>query len=190
MKSKLLAASAMLLTMAIGAPALAQQPLPSALGGAGAFHDFLESHPRIRADLEKNPNLVNNPGYVEDHPAFNQFYRNHPEVRGELKENAPDFMRREEWAFKHPAQYQRSESHWKAGVREQREDQNMDKYLDSHPNAARKLEQNPGLANNPAFLKNHPGCAHFEETHPGVEQQMRNHPRKFMNGEENYERKH
>lgn len=190
MTRKSLASFVAIVGMAIAVPAFAQQPLPEALGGAGAFHDFLASHPNIRTDLVKNPNLVNNPDFVEDHPAFKQFYSNHPEVRTEMQQNAPDFMHREEWAFRHPEQYQREQARWRSGVREQREDQNTDKFMDTHPNVDQKLEQNPGLANNPAFQKKHPGFAHFEETHPGVQQQMQRHPRKFMNGERNFERNH
>jgi hypothetical protein len=190
MKSKLLTISAIFMAMAFTAPAFAQEPLPNALGGAGAFHDFLGNHPQIRHDLEKNPNLINDPEYVEHHPAFNEFYSKHPEVRGEMKENAPEFMRREEWAFKHPEKYQGEQARWRNGVREEREERNTDKFMDTHPNVERKLEEHPGRANNPEFLKTHPGFAHFEETHPGVQQQMQNHPRKFMNREQNYDRSH
>ena len=190
MKSRLLAASATLMTLAFVAPAFAQQPLPQALGGEGAFHNFLESHPQIKSDLKKDPGLVNNPEYVEKHPAFKEFYGKHPEVQGELKENAPEFMRREEWGFRHQEKYEHSEARWRNAQNREREESNMDKYMDKHPNVEKKLEEHPGRANNPEFLKNHPGFAHFEETHPGVERQMQNHPRKFMNGQQNYDRSH
>jgi len=67
-----------------------------AFGGEEAFYQFLGDHPQIRHQLEKNPNLVNDPGYLRDHPQFREFYRNHDEVRRELARNAPDIMRREE----------------------------------------------------------------------------------------------
>jgi hypothetical protein len=58
--------------------------------------DFLGEHPRIRHELEANPNLVNNPAYLRDHPQFIDFFRNHDEVRRELERNAPEIMHREE----------------------------------------------------------------------------------------------
>lgn len=42
------------------------------------------------------------------------------------------------------------------------------------------------FANSAWDAKRHPGFAGFEQTHPGV-QQFQNHPRKFMNREENHE---
>ena len=67
-----------------------------AFGGEQAFFDFLGEHPRIRHELEANPNLVNNPAYLRDHPQFIEFFRNHDEVRRELERNAPEIMHREE----------------------------------------------------------------------------------------------
>ena len=71
-------------------------PSAFAFGGEEAFYQFLGNHPQIRHDLEANPNLVNKPGYLRDHPEFREFFRNHDEVRRELARNAPDIMRREE----------------------------------------------------------------------------------------------
>jgi hypothetical protein len=67
-----------------------------AFGGESAFYEFLGDHPQIRQELEANPNLANEPGYIRDHPQFIEFYRNHDEVRRELARNAPEIMRREE----------------------------------------------------------------------------------------------
>ena len=75
-----------------------------AFGGERAFYDFLGNHPKIRHELEANPNLVNDPGYLHDHPQFREFFRNHDEVQRELARNAPEIMRKEEIdaAQRHP----------------------------------------------------------------------------------------
>ena len=162
----------------------------SAFEGEGAFYSFLESHPQIKKDLKANPNLANDPAYLQAHPQFEQFYHNHGEVRGELKGNASDIMHREEWDMNHPQQERRDQARWKAGVSEQREEANTDRFMDSHPDVERKLEAHPNLANDPAFLNSHPGLQRFEETHPGVTQQLRERPRKFMSQEEQYDKNH
>jgi hypothetical protein len=48
--------------------------------------------------------LVNDPGYLHDHPQFREFFRNHDEVQRELARNAPEIMRKEEIdaAQRHP----------------------------------------------------------------------------------------
>jgi hypothetical protein len=53
-------------------------------------------HPQIRHELEDNPNVVNELGYLRDHPQFREFFRDHDEVRRELARNAPEIVRKEE----------------------------------------------------------------------------------------------
>jgi hypothetical protein len=89
MKPRLLLLTAALFGFAGQTPAFA-------FGGESAFYEFLGNHPQIRHELEVNPNLVNEPRYLRDHPQFQEFYRNHDEVRRELARNAPEIMRREE----------------------------------------------------------------------------------------------
>jgi hypothetical protein len=59
------------------------------------FDQFLDSHPQIKAELHRNPSLVNNREYVEKHSELRAFLDSHPSVREELRENPGVFMRRE-----------------------------------------------------------------------------------------------
>jgi hypothetical protein len=59
------------------------------------FDQFLDSHPQIRAELSRNPSLVNNREYVEKHQELRTFLEGHPGVREELRENPGVFMHRE-----------------------------------------------------------------------------------------------
>ena len=59
------------------------------------FDQFLDSHPQIRAELSRNPSLVNNREYVEKHQELRTFLEGHPGVREQLRENPGVFMRRE-----------------------------------------------------------------------------------------------
>lgn len=59
------------------------------------FDQFLDSHPQIRAELSRNPSLVNNREYVEKHQELREFLESHPGVREELRENPGVFMHRE-----------------------------------------------------------------------------------------------
>jgi hypothetical protein len=89
MKHRLFLITAALIGFAWQTPAFA-------FGGESAFYDFLGNHPQIRHELEANPNVVNEPGYLRDHPQFREFFRDHDEVRRELARNAPEIMRKEE----------------------------------------------------------------------------------------------
>ena len=59
------------------------------------FDRFLDNHPQIRADLQKNPALVNDSGYLQQHTDLKDFLQSHAGVREELRENPSAFMRAE-----------------------------------------------------------------------------------------------
>jgi hypothetical protein len=56
------------------------------------FGDFLGDHSKIDQQLSKNPSLVNNKEYMENHPELQQYLQAHPGVQEELKENPQAFM--------------------------------------------------------------------------------------------------
>jgi hypothetical protein len=53
---------------------------------------FLDSHPEIEEQLEKNPMLIRNEEFVENHPALQEYLQQHPEIREEFSENPQAFM--------------------------------------------------------------------------------------------------
>ncbi len=59
------------------------------------FDAFLDSHPQIAADLQKNPSLVNDSQYVNSHKELKDFLEDHPAVRNALKDHPEQFINRE-----------------------------------------------------------------------------------------------
>ena len=59
------------------------------------FDNYLDKHPDVRADLERNPKLIDDPGYLKKHPHLKDFLEHHPNTREELRENPQAFMHRE-----------------------------------------------------------------------------------------------
>jgi hypothetical protein len=53
---------------------------------------FMDSHPEIAEQLQKDPSLIKNKEFVENHPALEQFLKTHPGVREEFTENPNAFM--------------------------------------------------------------------------------------------------
>ena len=106
----------------LGLASLVLSPSSFAFEGEGAYDQFLANHPGIRHDVQRDPNLVNDPAYLEAHPQFKQFYRNHGEVRGELRENPNGIMQREDYDLAHPRQERRDERQWRQEEREHRRD--------------------------------------------------------------------
>src|SRR6266852_5828943 len=138
---------------------------------------FMDSHPEIAEQLHKNPSLVNNEEFVENHPALQQFLANHPGVREEYKENPNGFMSREQ-------NFDRRED--LVGDRDvtHQELVNMDRFMDSHPEIAEQLRKNPSLVNNEEFVENHPALQQFLANHPGVREEYKENPNGFMSREQ------
>ena len=64
--------------------ALASPVWSSLRSEVNQFHEFLQSHPRVSAELRANPNLVNSTRYLNKHDDLAVFMRHHPDVKREL----------------------------------------------------------------------------------------------------------
>ncbi len=60
------------------------------------FDAFLDSHPQIAKDLQKNPGLLDDQNYLNSHPELRQFLSTHAGVREQVKEHPQIFMKREQ----------------------------------------------------------------------------------------------
>lgn len=147
-------------------------------GDVSTFDAFLDHHPMMAQQLSANPGLVRNEEYLERHPDLRNFLNTNPEVRNELTETPRWFMQRE-------TQYRTLES--TNGGLNRVEMDNLDRYLDTHPDVARELAARPGLADNREYLGRHAELREFLARHPGVWSQFRAHPNWLMFREQRFE---
>jgi phage-related protein len=143
---------------------------------------FMDSHPEIAEQLRKNPALVDNKQFVQDHPALQEFLASHPGVREEMKENPNAFMHREE-------RFDRREDGMRDRDVTRGELANMDRFMDSHPEIAEQMRKDPSLVNNKEFVANHPALQEFLASHPGVREEYRENPNAFMRQEQRFDRR-
>jgi hypothetical protein len=59
---------------------------------------YMDSHPEVSQQLEKNPALVDNRSYVDSHPGLHEYLQTHPVARHDWKS--------------HPFRYMRAENHY------------------------------------------------------------------------------
>src|SRR5258708_28938285 len=64
----------------------------------------------------------------------------------------------------------------------------MDRFMDSHPEIAEQLRNNPSLINNREFMENHPALQEYLQNHPEVREEFKEDPNAFMRQENRYER--
>ncbi len=140
------------------------------------FDQYLDDHPGVARQLQRNPSLINDPTFLSHHPDLQTFLNNHPGVREEIKENPRQFMNRERRFERNGGDISRAEA------------ATGDQFLDSHPEIAEQLQKHPRLIDNPQYLQKHPELQEFLKNHPEVREDWQEHPRAFMKRQHHYER--
>jgi hypothetical protein len=119
MKPFLTTISAALLTAALTAPAMAQTapaiapvaPAPTRYGEhhrhVQEFDAYLDQHPEVRRQLNRNPRLIDDPAYMAKHPDLHEYMVRHPRTAAAFRRHPNQFIHREHI-------YNRSERRWDA----------------------------------------------------------------------------
>jgi hypothetical protein len=135
---------------------------------------FMDGHPEIAEQLRKNPALLDNKEFVENHPALKGFLAQHPGVRGEVRDNPDYFMRAEQ-------RYDRPEDHWRGDNDVTRgEIASFHGFLEGHSNIANDLSKNPTLATNQEYLENHSALQTYLKSNPQVNEELKENPQMFV----------
>ena len=154
---------------------------------------FMDSHAEIAEQLRKDPSLVNNKQYLQDHPALQEFLQQHGAAAQDLRQNPDAFMHKEE-------RFDRREDGQNQSVDRDRDfnrdrDMNrsemasMDQFLDGHPEIAEQVRKNPALLNDKKFVDAHPALQSYLQQHPQVRQEASANPNAFMHQEERFDRR-
>lgn len=137
--------------------------------------------------LRKDPSLVGNRQFVENHPALQVYLQDHPEVRADIEQNPGVVMHQEQ-------RYERTED--RNGDRDRDRDgitrgevARMDQFLDSHPEIAEQLRKDPRLIDDDKWVAAHPAMQQFMTEHPELRQQFDQHPDAFMRDEDRFDRR-
>jgi phage-related protein len=146
-----------------------------------AFDRFLDSNPEVAEQLRKDPALMKNDEFRENHPALKEFLQQHPGIREEFAENPNAFMRQER-------RFDRREDGRDGDVMHAQLAR-MDQFLDGHPEIAEQLRKDPGLMKSDEFTKNHPALQEFLQQHPGIREEFAENPNAFMRQEQRFDRR-
>jgi phage-related protein len=146
----------------------------------GLMDDFLDKHPEIAEQLQKNPRLIDNKKWVAAHPALQQFLSDHSDVRSAFDEH-PNLFMRDVDRYAHMGNPQ--------GQRVRFEELfNMDQFLNGHPEIAEQIRKNPALIDNQQFIASHPALQQFLSEHAGVRAACERNPQEFLQDVVRFER--
>src|SRR5262245_54850700 len=121
------------------------------------FDAFLDAHPSIEQDLEKNPKLMNDPNYLASHQDLKNFLTSQPAIGAQATRNPRELM-------------DRLEKFEKSGRDIPKADlKAFDDFLDKHPDMEKELRKNPSLLNDATYLGNHSELKSFLAAHPSTQ---------------------
>src|ERR1700722_14141812 len=60
------------------------------------FDQFLDSHREIAEQVRKDPSLLNNRTFLQNHPALQTYLQDNPTVRDQLRQSPNGFMHQED----------------------------------------------------------------------------------------------
>ena len=164
------------------------------------FDQFLDNHREIDDRLRKDPSLVDNRDFLQDHPDLRDYLRDHPRVREEIKARPDAFMRREERFDRREDErrgedrdrqpdggYNRRDDDRDRDIRRQ-ELVRFDQFLDNHREVDDRLRQDPSLVDNREFVSSHPELQAYLQDHPRISEDIKADPNAFMHREERLQR--
>jgi hypothetical protein len=148
-------------------------------GEIASMDRFLDGHPEIAEQVRKDPSLLTNKRFVDQHPPLQTYLQQHPQVRQEVGENPNNFMQQEQRFDRQENNYGQSKGRFDSDANHG-EMASFGQFLSGHDSVAQQLAKNPSLANNEEYIANHPELKAYLQAHPGAQEQLKENPQAFL----------
>jgi hypothetical protein len=151
-----------------------------------SFDRFLDQHREIAQQVRKDPSLLDNRNFVQNHPELQTYFQDNPGVRDQIRQDPNGFMRQEDAYNRDANMRDRDAGAGRDGDR--RDVANFDRFLDGHREIAEQVRKDPSLLDNRNFVQDHPVLQAYLQDNPGVRDQIRQDPNAFMHQEDAFNR--
>jgi hypothetical protein len=156
-----------------------------------SFNRFLDEHREVAEQVRKDPSLLDNRTFVQNHPALQTYLQQNPGVREQLSQNPNGFIRQED-AYNRDPNMRDRDTGGQAGGQDRNNDHrdvaSFNRFLDEHREVAEQVRKDPSLLDNRTFVQNHPALQTYLQQNPGVREQLSQNPNGFMRQEDAYNR--
>ena len=143
-----------------------------------SFDRFLDGHREIAEQVRKDPSLLDNRNFVQNHPALQTYIQDNPGVRDQLRQDPNAFMRQED-------AYDRDSN---GRDRDPMHDHMADfgGFLHSHSDVQKDLSRDPSVVKNHDYVQNHAELDAYLNAHPDMRTELMANPQSFVRGAQQY----
>ncbi|MGH9686328.1 MAG: hypothetical protein ACRD5K_04460, partial [Candidatus Acidiferrales bacterium] len=138
------------------------------------FDRFLDSHREIAEQVRKDPSLLQNREFAQNHPALRDYLRDNPGVRDEVRQDPNALMHRED-------RFDAAEN-WRNRDAAHQHMASFGQFLGGHSGISDDMSKNPSLVKNREYVENHPELNDYLHSHPDVRGDLMHDPDGFVKG--------
>jgi len=142
------------------------------------FDRFLDTHRETAEQLRRDPSLVKNQQFLQNHPALQAYLQDHQGVREQLYQDPNGFMHQQKT-------YESRENAMGRGDMN-REHSSFGQFLGTHSGISGELSKNPSLLKNHEYMSSHPELQAYLKTHPDAQGMMAKDPDSFMKASQQF----
>jgi hypothetical protein len=142
------------------------------------FDRFLDGHREIAEQVRKDPSLLDNRNFVQNHPALQTYLQDNPGVRDQLRQNPNAFMQQEDAYDRDSNMRDRDPMHDSMA--------HFGGFLHSHSDIQKDLSRNPSVVKNNEYVQNHAELDAYLNAHPDVRDELMANPQSFVHGAQQY----
>lgn len=142
------------------------------------FGRFLGNHREIAEQVRRNPSLVENREFVQNHPALQSYLQNNPEVRDQIRQDPNGFMRDENRSDRFDA--------GRTGNPNRDHMASFGEFLGRHERIHQDVSKDPTLVKNREYLDGHRDLDAYLNQHPDVKQDWASNPHEFVKGAQQF----
>jgi hypothetical protein len=143
------------------------------LRGVASFDRFLNDHREIGEQVRKDPGLLDDRRFVDDHPALQAYLAGNPGVRDQLRQDPNAFVRQAERSD-HDSNFRDRDAHDRMA--------DFGGFLHNHSDIDRDVARDPDRLKDHDYVHNHPELETYLNAHPGVRNDMMANPQNFVAG--------
>jgi hypothetical protein len=143
------------------------------------FDRFLDEHREIAEQVRKDPSLLDNRNFVQNHPALQTYLQDNPGVRDQLRQDPNAFMRQEDAYDRDANMRDRDPMHDHMS--------DFGGFLHSHSDIQKDLSRDPSVVKNHEYVQNRAELDAYLNAHPDVRAELMANPQSFVHGAQQYD---